>query len=333
MARRTSARIAAAVLRLRKETVAHFSGRVASWELWNEPYNNCRFPGSSADFQRLVFGPGFDAIRAAEPNAIVLGPSVTTATQLSNFYKDNSGYLVRPVNAINIHHYGSVADIEGSMDTTNGFHPCTTSGYCVQKYELTEYGFDEGTDSSNAVQVTKHCEAQANCERLYYFIQWGQGDNALGDPYGSYALLDNNNVPRAKYWALRDYMTSHEVPLPPNLYPGTLSWSAHGPIAGQYCTQINELDPHSWNDNYLCSTVDAGLRWSAGGPIAGMACTLMNEPADPDYWNDNYLCAPVDYGFTWTYAGLNAGLAAMHCVQIVEPTEPGYWYDNYLCYY
>ncbi|HET9728165.1 MAG TPA: hypothetical protein VFR41_02030 [Acidimicrobiia bacterium] len=196
------------------ETVRHFRDRVASWELWNEPWMNCRWPGNAADFRNLVFGPGFDGIREAEPGAIVLGPSVNNGTQFSNFYKDSSGHLVRLVNAVNLHQYGSVTDIESAMDVANKFHPCTTAGYCVRKYELTEYGFGEAADPDNAKMITRHCEAQTNCERLYYFIQVGQGLNAQGDPYGSYALLDNNGVPRAKYWSLRAYQTSQEPPLP-----------------------------------------------------------------------------------------------------------------------
>src|SRR5262249_31918651 len=44
---------------------------------------------------------------------------------------------------------------------------------------------------------------------------------------------------------------------------GRLSWNCAGPIAGLDCTQISEpSDPHTWNDNYLCSSQPLGLRWS-----------------------------------------------------------------------
>jgi serine protease len=113
-----------------------------------------------------------------------------------------------------------------------------------------------------------------------------------------------------------------------------LSWSSSGPIAGRYCTQVHEsADPHTWNDNYLCSTVDYGIRWSSAGAIAGMRCTQISEPSEPakHTWNDNYLCVPTGSSlyFSWSSAGPIAG---RQCTQIHESADPHDWYDNYLCY-
>jgi hypothetical protein len=107
------------------------------------------------------------------------------------------------------------------------------------------------------------------------------------------------------------------------------SWSSAGAIAGQVCVNILEAaDPYTWNDNFLCTPRDFGLRWSSGGPIAGMTCTQWLEPSDPFTWNDNFLCAPVDYGLRWSAAG---PLAGMRCTQILEAADPHTWNDNYLC--
>jgi hypothetical protein len=109
----------------------------------------------------------------------------------------------------------------------------------------------------------------------------------------------------------------------------TFSWSAAGPIAGMICVQIVEpADPDSWNDNFLCTPRDFGLRWSAAGPIAGMTCTSLNEIADPYTWVDNFLCAPVDYGLRWSSGGAIPG---MRCTQLLEPSDPNTWNDNFLC--
>jgi hypothetical protein len=113
---------------------------------------------------------------------------------------------------------------------------------------------------------------------------------------------------------------------------GPFAWSCSRPIPGMTCTQVVETaDPHTWSDNYFCSTVDLGMRWSSAGPIPGMRCTQILETADPHTWSDNYLCVPhrVPVNFTWSSAG---PLPGQQCVQWFEPADPNTWADNYLCY-
>jgi hypothetical protein len=48
-----------------------------------------------------------------------------------------------------------------------------------------------------------------------------------------------------------------------------LRWSFDKWIPGMFCTKVDEpIDPHGWDDNFLCSTRDLGLRWSSLGPSA-----------------------------------------------------------------
>ncbi|HET9728343.1 MAG TPA: cellulase family glycosylhydrolase [Acidimicrobiia bacterium] len=192
----------------------HFKDRVAAWELWNEPELDCRFPGTPADFRRLIFNPGFDAIRAAQPDAIILGPALADVTQLNAYYTYVSGgsrYLTRPVAAINIHHYGTVDDIESAMNTANSYVQCVWGGtYCVTKYWLTEFGFTESDAAGDAPNILAHCDAQKYCERAFYFAANYEG---LGGQ--TFALLDPKTlVPRTKYYKLKEYILSKEPPLP-----------------------------------------------------------------------------------------------------------------------
>jgi hypothetical protein len=72
-------------------------------------------------------------------------------------------------------------------------------------------------------------------------------------------------------------------------------WSSAGPVPNMSCVQwLEASDPHTWNDNFLCSPTDYGVKWSFAGPIAGLNCTKIEEPAEPllEAWTDNYLCAP-----------------------------------------
>jgi len=109
-----------------------------------------------------------------------------------------------------------------------------------------------------------------------------------------------------------------------------LIWSSYNPIPGMHCVQILEVaDPHTWDDNYLCSEIDYGFVWSSAGPVSGMNCIQFNEPADPYTWDDNYLCSEKDYGGKWSSAGPISG---MNCVRIYESADPHTWDDNYLCF-
>ncbi len=117
----------------------------------------------------------------------------------------------------------------------------------------------------------------------------------------------------------------------PDATPRTedLAWSSAGPVAGMNCLLINEAsDPHTWNDNYLCTKRDFGFVWSASGPITGKYCLKMDEPADPNTWADNYLCMPSHLGLRWSASGPISG---MDCLQFNEPADPNGWDNNYLC--
>jgi hypothetical protein len=100
-----------------------------------------------------------------------------------------------------------------------------------------------------------------------------------------------------------------------------------GSLASSVCTSVNEImDPHNWDDNFLCSAGVQGVSWSYSGPIAGQRCTQISEPSDPYTWDDNYVCVPSQspIQFTWSHGG---PLTGQRCVPWNEPADPHYWYD------
>ena len=115
------------------------------------------------------------------------------------------------------------------------------------------------------------------------------------------------------------------------LTDGTFVWSPNGPVSGMTCTQWKEpADPHSWGDNFLCTTRSEDIRWSADGPIAGMRCIQIYESQDPHFLN-NYLCVPdeSELNFVWSESG---NMSDMYCVRTDEPKDKHSWDDNYLCW-
>ncbi len=114
---------------------------------------------------------------------------------------------------------------------------------------------------------------------------------------------------------------------------GPFTWSCFRGTTSRCVAIVEPSDPHTWTDNFLCTTTDLGLRWSVAGPIAGMRCTKVYEEAEPPEhaWHDNWLCLPMNskYELTWSQAGPKPGWA---CVQWDEPADPHAWSDNYLCW-
>ncbi|MDP2271417.1 MAG: M15 family metallopeptidase [Archangium sp.] len=118
--------------------------------------------------------------------------------------------------------------------------------------------------------------------------------------------------------------------------PWSFDYSSAGPIAGKSCVHWNEPgDPHSWGDNYVCSTAvyefsAGGFTFTQNGPRTGKTCVNVNEPSDPDTWSDNYFCSATDLGMQWSYAGPIAG---MDCTNVAESAESqaAAWADNFLC--
>ena len=49
---------------------------------------------------------------------------------------------------------------------------------------------------------------------------------------------------------------------------------------------------YGWLDNFLCvpSNSPFNFHWSSRGPIKGEQCIQWREPLDPHSWDNNYLC-------------------------------------------
>lgn len=127
--------------------------------------------------------------------------------------------------------------------------------------------------------------------------------------------------------------TAPPPPPPCDRTAGPFTFSCDGAQSGQTCVNLNDPgDPHSWSDNFFCSTADLGLRYSWKDPIAGMECVNTAEGAEenPAVWADNFFCAPKQspWKFSWSSAG---PIANRTCVHWNEPADRFSWSDNYLC--
>jgi len=135
---------------------------------------------------------------------------------------------------------------------------------------------------------------------------------------------------------------------PPNS-PYDFRWSSEGQIPGKSCIRwLENSDPHSWDNNYLCATHGAGgsiphvpqdpvwpsdFKWSMDKIPEGYDCIQIYESSEPreTMWHDNYFCwkeGTKDPGMRWN---TNGTIPGMRCTQITEPWDEHSWEDNYLC--
>jgi len=77
------------------------------------------------------------------------------------------------------------------------------------------------------------------------------------------------------------FQAAAERPEPNGAAAATLPvpmWPYAGALPGWACTQWREdADPHAWQDNFVCSSVDTGLHGNSTEAIPGMGCTAITE--------------------------------------------------------
>ncbi len=70
-------------------TVSHFKGRVRHWGMWNEPNLKAFFEGTLDDYVDRILVPGAQAVRWADPSALVLGPELAGLGDSSQWNGEN----------------------------------------------------------------------------------------------------------------------------------------------------------------------------------------------------------------------------------------------------
>jgi hypothetical protein len=59
-----------------RRAAERYRGRVAAWEVWNEPNHRRFWGGTRRQYREVVLVPGAQAIHAADPAALVVGPGL-----------------------------------------------------------------------------------------------------------------------------------------------------------------------------------------------------------------------------------------------------------------
>jgi hypothetical protein len=188
----------------------HFAGRVAYWEVWNEPdlLNGAAWAGSAADFFQLI-KVAYQAIKAADPAAQVItgslnyNPSwlggVFTADRADPGAHVNNYYF----DAVGLHSYGrAVAPYALGQQTQQLLSQYGISGKTIIATEL-GIPVDDDPPSSTAGLVGASAEASSYVLEAFASALAGGIDRMLyyrasdvGEP-GYWGLFKYSGAPRA----------------------------------------------------------------------------------------------------------------------------------------
>ncbi len=218
--------------------VNRYRNDIQHWGIWNEPNTTGFWTGTRQQFIDVIVKPAADAIHAADPNALVVGPELAHFVSAGRvFYEWLDDILTQAGDRIDIlsHHtyprplasdhtsitrqldadtlFGDNPDNWGFL----GFHPSLREvlealGWSGDVW-LTEFGW----------RTTDLSEQQIADNYTGLFNDWLTGDpsrnwidkfmlyHAETDEYG---LFNPDGSPRPAYFAIRDFVDLHSIPEP-----------------------------------------------------------------------------------------------------------------------
>jgi beta-glucosidase/6-phospho-beta-glucosidase/beta-galactosidase len=209
---------------------AHFRGRVAAWEVWNEPNLDYFFAGSAERYARLLRA-AYPAFKAGDANALVVlgGPVNNDTAWLESVYKAGAK---GSFDVMATHPYQGPSDLapetpdNGTMWTlshVSAVHALMARyGDGEKPIWFTEFGWSShenwrGVENWNR-GVTQQQQADYLVRTIKYVaanhpyvtnIFWYNERNNAGDnpQYNNYGLLNRDLSPKPAYAALKEYLT------------------------------------------------------------------------------------------------------------------------------
>ena len=214
-----------------------YQGRVAAWEIWNEPNLDDFFTGTAGDYVDLLKA-AYPAIKEADPAAQVVlgGPSYNDTKWLSKVYEAGAqGYF----DVMSTHPYQGEADLhpEAPDDGTIWRIAHTKAVHALmerygdgdKKIWFTEYGWSTHPTEPGAPNwmrgVTLEQQADFLVRSLKYIgdkfpyvtnVFWyNERDTKSGNiQVDNYGLLYRDLTPKPSYFAMKTFLTSQEIGSP-----------------------------------------------------------------------------------------------------------------------
>ena len=150
---------AADFARFARAFARRYRGKIAYFELWNEPDLKRYWAGTEEDFVRRVVVPGYRALKAGAPKGkVVVGPSFANTDWLEGLYRFGGG---RSFDILSWHDYSGDDSILEHANLVQAI--LREHGQPRKPVWLGEYGFEEPglDDEGHAALLTKMLTAKA----------------------------------------------------------------------------------------------------------------------------------------------------------------------------
>jgi polysaccharide biosynthesis protein PslG len=215
----------------------HFRGRVAAWEVWNEPNEDYFWTGSTQDYARLVQAayPGF---KAGDPGATVVlgGPAYNDTEWLTGLYEAG---IHGSFDVMATHPYQAPADLPPEEADTGGENIWLLSHVTAVRDLMARYGdghkeiwftefgwsahgnwagvppWDRGvTEAQQATYLVRTLEYMAAnhpyVTKLFWYNERNRGTSDVH--LDNYGLLTRSLSPKPVYDAVKRYLLDGALP-------------------------------------------------------------------------------------------------------------------------
>ena len=294
-----------------------YRGRVAAWEVWNEPNLPRFWTGSRDQYIERILQPGAAAIRAGDPGAAIGGPGLAHLTSgQSDWYDWLLEVLQRAGDRLDFisHH---VYDRDGPGDVTIRLEAATPFGNKPQFWDLTSPSVREVIERANLADrpfwltetgwaSDEVGEAQQASFTAGLLERWLAGNpdrswvtkiflyelnDGPGAPSPRWGLLRSDLGPKPAYHAVRDFIAAHPVeePAPPTLaldggrFAVSVRWRDHAGATG-FGTPV----PYSSETGafwfFAPANIELLVKVLDGRPVNGRHWVFYGALSDVEYW-------------------------------------------------
>ena len=209
----------------------HYRGRVAAWEIWNEPNHSSFWAGKDPVKYGALVKAAYPAIKAADPNALVVAgaTSLNDTTFLARAYDSGMG---GNFDVLSTHPYQQPGDLEpeaadngsiGRLDHLRAVRSMMVDrGDSHKPIWATEFGWSTHANTSTtagwARGVTEAQQADYTVRALKFvaahhpyvsnMFVYNERDKASGDIHqDGFGILRRDLTPKPVYTSLRTFLT------------------------------------------------------------------------------------------------------------------------------
>jgi hypothetical protein len=228
--------------------VQRYQGKIAVYELWNEPDQD--FTGPMSDFVPLA-QHYHDIVRANDPAAMVAAPAVVTVSWLDTFWAAGG---VTDVDSVDFHGYLSSSAPAPENLASQKLAPLSA---ITAKYGLSAKPVWDSEGSWGDPNNLTDLQAQAAFVARYYLMHWSNGVSR----FYWYSWDDNGSGPGGVGWGSLFNPTTKQALPAATAYAQIYSWMV-GSTMTQPCAVANSI----WTCGF--STSSGGTALAVWNPSA-----------------------------------------------------------------